>query len=190
VVSQEQLQTLVDEREICRCILRYCHGTDRLDWQLVIDSYIPGAIDDHGTFNGPVERLAEWLADKSKNRGVKQHFIANQLVEIDGDQAVCESYYLCYIEFIGDEEFGGTEDHTAVILGGRYVDRLTRYANGWRIANRTVLLDWSRSLGEPLPWSAPAAAHLAAGRQDGQDAAQLAFAQICRSRAERTSPAP
>jgi hypothetical protein len=60
-----ELQTLLDEREIRRCILRYCHGTDRQDWQMVGDCYVPGALDDHGSFSGPVEKLAEWLADKS-----------------------------------------------------------------------------------------------------------------------------
>ncbi len=92
MVSAEHLQRLLDEREIRRCILRYCHGTDRLDWQLVVDCYVPGASDDHGSFNGPVEKLADWLADKSRHRGAKQHYIANQLIEIVGDAAVCESY--------------------------------------------------------------------------------------------------
>jgi len=190
VVSAEHLRRLLDEGEIRRCILRYCHGTDRLDWQLVVDCYVPGASDDHGSFNGPVEKLADWLADKSRHRGAKQHYIANQLIEIAGDAAVCESYYFCYIEFTGDPEFGGTEDPTAVIMGGRYVDRLARYQGEWRIARRTVLVDWSRNLGRPVPWSAPAAAAFTPGRQDGRDVAQLALAEMARLRSSLTeSPA-
>ena len=162
--------------------MRYCHGTDRLDWQLVVDCYVPGASDDHGSFNGPVEKLADWLADKSRHRGAKQHYIANQLIEIVGDAAVCESYYFCYIEFTGDPEFGGRQDPTAVIMGGRYVDRPIRYQDEWRIDSRTVLIDWSRNLGRPVPWSAPAAAAFTAGRQDGQDVAQLALAEMARLR--------
>jgi hypothetical protein len=180
--SAEHLRSLLDEREIRRCILRYCHGTDRLDWQLVVDCYVPGASDDHGSFNGPVDKLADWLADKSRHRGAKQHYIANQLIEIVGDAAVCESYYFCYIEFTGDPEFGGRQDPTAVIMGGRYVDRLIRYQDEWRIDSRTVLIDWSRNLGRPVPWSAPAAAAFTAGRQDGQDVAQLALAEMARLR--------
>jgi hypothetical protein len=183
-----ELQVLIDEREIRRCILRYCHGTDRLDWQQVVDCYVPGALDDHGSFNGPVEKLAEWLAEKSKNRGAKQHYIANQLIEIDGDVAACESYYFCYIEFVGDPEFSGDDEPTAVIMGGRYVDRLARHEGSWRIASRTVLLDWSRSLGRPAPWTAPAAAHFTPGRGDGLDPAQVALAEIANSRARRAAP--
>jgi hypothetical protein len=118
---------LLDEREIRLCILRYCHGTDRLDWQLVVDCYVPGATDDHGSFNGPVEKITDWLAG---------------------------------------------------------------YQDQWRIASRTVLVGWSRNLGRPVPWSAPAAAALTPGRQDGQDVAQLAFAEMARLRSNLKEKAP
>jgi hypothetical protein len=180
----DELQLLLDERAIQRCIARYCHGTDRQDWQTVIDAYVPGALDDHGSFQGTVEEFAEWLANKSANRGAKQHYIANQLIEIAGDDAVCESYYLCYIEFTADREFADSDEPTAVLMGGRYVDRLTRFEGDWRIAHRGVLLDWTRDLGRPAPWSAPAAAHFARGRSDGQDPGSLGLAEMVRLRAE------
>ena len=110
---------------------------------------MPGAIDDHGSFRGSVDELTEWLDEKSKKRGAKQHYIANQTIEISGDPAVCESYYLCYIEFVNDPEFCGGDEPTAVVMGGRYVDRLERYQGEWIIAERSVLLDWSRDLGGP-----------------------------------------
>jgi SnoaL-like protein len=172
------LQRLIDERDIRDCVQRYCHGTDRQDWQLVVDCYVPGAFDDHGSYAGPIEGLATWLSERSGRRGAKQHYIANQLVEIAGDTAVCESYYFCYIEFIGDPEFAGTDEPSAVVMGGRYVDRMRRIAVGWRIAERSVVVDWSRDLGRPTSWSAPAAAHFTAGRNDGTDPAQLAFAEL------------
>ena len=178
----ESLQTLLDERAIRRCIVRFCHGTDRHEWGMVLDCYIPGAVDDHGSFNGTAENLADWLESNSQKRGAKQHFIANQTIEIAGDSAVCESYFLCYIEFIDDPEFGDKGAASAVVMGGRYVDRLSRYEDDWRIAHRAVLLDWSRDLGRPSPWSAPAAAAYARGRHDGQDPAQLALAEMIQLR--------
>ena len=86
-----RLETLLDEREIKNCVLRYCHGTDRLDWRTVTECYLPQASDDHGAFQGGPSEFASWLAAKSKYRGAKQHYVANQLVEISGDNAVCES---------------------------------------------------------------------------------------------------
>jgi hypothetical protein len=174
----ESLQTLLDERAIRRCILRYCHGTDRHDWAMVRECYLPGAVDEHGSFKGTAENLADWMESKSHKRGAKQHFIANQMIEIAGDTAVCESYFLCYIEFIDDAEFGDDGVASAVILGGRYVDRLSRYEDDWRIAHRAVVLDWSRDLGRPSPWAAPAAAAYAQGRHDGQDPAQVSLAEM------------
>ena len=47
-----RLEMLLDEREIKNCVLRYCHGTDRLDWLTVAECYLPQATDDHGAFQG------------------------------------------------------------------------------------------------------------------------------------------
>jgi SnoaL-like domain len=180
--TSESLQTLLDERAIRRCILRYCHGTDRHDWHMVQECYLPGAVDNHGSFNGTPENLADWLESNSQKRGAKQHFIANQTIEIAGDSAVCESYYLCYIEFIDDPECEDDGAASAVVMGGRYVDWLSRYEDDWRIAHRTVLLDWSRDLGPPRPWSAPEAAAYARGRHDRKDPAMLGLAEVVQLR--------
>jgi hypothetical protein len=176
--DERELQRLLDDRDIRDCVMRYCHGTDRQDWQMVVDCYVPGALDDHGTFNGPIEELATWLAERSKLRGAKQHYIANQIVEIACDDAVCESYYFCYIEFIGDPEFSGSDEPTAVVMGGRYIDQMRRMDVGWRIAERSVVVDWSRDIGRPTSWLSPAAAQFTSGRSDGTDPAQLAFAAL------------
>jgi hypothetical protein len=173
-----RLDLLLDEREIKNCVLKYCHGTDRLDWAMVADCYAPDAVDDHGAFQGGPAEFAEWLAEKAKYRGAKQHYVANQLVQINGDRAVCESYYCCYIEFIDDPDFtvgGGSE---AVLMGGRYVDELVRRDGSWKITSRAAVVDWSRSLGEPAHWSSPAAAQFTRGRGDSSDPACMAFASL------------
>jgi SnoaL-like protein len=173
-----RLELLLDEREIKNCVLRYCHGTDRLDWAMVASCYLPQASDDHGSFQGGPEEFAAWLAEKAKYRGAKQHYVANQLVEITGDDAVCESYYCCYIEFVDDPEFVSSGGAEAVLMGGRYVDRLSRVDGEWKIASRISLVDWSRSLGEPAHWDSPAAAKFTRGRAGEQDPANVAFAEL------------
>lgn len=174
----DDLQLLLDERQIKNCVLKYCRGTDRRDWATVAECYLPEAVDDHGTFQGGPAEFVQWLAAKDAYRGAKQHFVANQLVEIAGDKAVCESYYCCYIEFIDDPEFtvgGGAE---AVLMGGRYVDRLSRVDGTWKIASRVAAVDWSRSLGTPTHWDSPAARQFTKGSSDGSDPANLAFAEL------------
>jgi hypothetical protein len=39
---------------------------------------------------------------------------------------------------------------------------------GWRIAERRVVVDWSRDLGRPTSWSAPATAHFVGGVSTGR----------------------
>lgn len=99
-------------------------------------------------------------------------------MEIAGDSAVCESYYCCYIEFIDDPEFVASGQSEAVLMGGRYVDRLTRVDGGWKISRRVSVVDRTRSLGEPAYWSAPTAARFTRGRGDELDPANVAFAEI------------
>jgi hypothetical protein len=185
MTDMESIRILLDEREIRNCVMRYCHGTDREDWTTMADCYLSDAIDDHGSFQGTVAQLAKYLEEKASSRGAKQHYVANQLIEIDGDDAVSEAYYLCYIEFVDDVEYAGDGAH-AVIIGGRYVDELKRESGTWRIAKRIAVVDWSRDLGAPAPWDAPAAKGFARGRRDGTDPAQLAFAEL-RNKRSRVS---
>jgi SnoaL-like domain len=185
-IDEAAVRILLDEREIRACVMRYCHGTDRQDWVTMADCYTPDAIDDHGMFSGSADQLAQWLAEKASMRGAKQHYVANQLIEIDGDDAVSEAYYFCYMEFVDDIEFSG-DGTSAVFLGGRYVDRLRRESGSWRIAKRTAVVDWTRDLGAPIPWDSPAAHRFTRGRHDGSDPAQVAFLELRERRRARVS---
>jgi hypothetical protein len=176
-LDMESIRILLDEREIRNCVMRYCHGTDRHDWTMMANCYVVDAIDDHGSFQGTAAQLAQYLEEKASSRGAKQHYVANQLIEIDGDDAVSEAYYFCYIEFVDDAEYGG-DGTKAVVIGGRYVDQLRRDSGTWRIAKRTAVVDWTRDLGVPLPWDTPAAKGFTRGRRDGADPAQLAFSEL------------
>ena len=155
---------------------------------MVADCYAADAVDDHGAFQGGPADFAKWLAAKDAYRGAKQHFVANQLVEIAGDQAVCESYYCCYIEFVDDPEFSTGGGSEAVLMGGRYVDRLSRVDGVWKIASRAAVVDWSRSLGTPTYWDSPAATQFTMGRSDAADPAELAFAELLGGHFESQQP--
>ena len=92
--------------------------------------------------------------------------------------AVCESYYCCYIEFIGDPEFVASGGSEAVVMGGHYVDTLSRVDGTWKHRER----GYGRRLdAEPRGARvlvAPAAAQFTRGRGDDLDPAQVAFAEI------------
>ncbi|MBM3672399.1 MAG: hypothetical protein FJW86_09525 [Actinobacteria bacterium] len=52
---------LVAQQEIRDVLIRYTRGIDRMDGELVRSCYWPGAHDDHGAFQGPVEDFVEWF---------------------------------------------------------------------------------------------------------------------------------
>jgi hypothetical protein len=64
------------------------------------------------------------------------HFIGNHRADIDGDHATGETY--CFAHHIN-----GANDHVMAI---RYRDVYRRGSDGWRIAERTLLLDWTQDL--------------------------------------------
>ncbi len=131
--------------------------------------------------------IVKWKVPKPVRSIDKQHYMANQLVEISGDEAVCESYYCCYIEFVDDPEFTADGRSEAVIMGGRHVDRLARVGGDWKISSRVSVVDWSRSLGEPAHWSSPAAAQFTKGRGDDHDPA-TSRSPSCAPSAARACP--
>src|SRR5262245_22241598 len=137
-----RVQELIDRQSIRDCLYRYCRGVDRLDKELLLSAYHPGAIDDHGVFRGPVEEFVEWAfaGHRAKHHG-HQHYIANHTCELDGDTAHTETYM-----FMLGHNVTGTP---FTLHGGRYVDRFERREGEWRIAYRTSLVEWVGGLTEP-----------------------------------------
>lgn len=167
------VRLLLDEREISRTVLRYAHGVDRSDVDMVEACYHPGAYDDHGYASGTVEEFATRLRRAGGAQGRGHHLVGNLLIEIRGSAAVCESYFLCYLE-------GARGDPgTAGVFAGRYVDRLARRDGTWRIAGRICVMDWSRALGQGSPGrGADTFAH---GSRDERDPAVVAFRELERA---------
>jgi hypothetical protein len=142
----ERLQTLVDRQDILDCLQRYTRGVDRLDEELVASAYHDDAVDDHVIVRGTLrDFIAHWWPMQG-TRVTCQHYLSNLSVEIDGDVAYAETYFLSV-----DRQL----DRTDVALGGgRYVDRLERRDGAWRIAERVVVGEWKATAqGGDLPAS-------------------------------------
>lgn len=143
---EKTIQELSDRQEILDCIHRYCHGMDRLDRDLVLSAYHPGAWDDHGTICAPAEdfvdftikRHVEFLTD------THHHFVTNHRCEIDGDVAHATTYFL----YSGTAKKAPDADQEpqVILSGGRYIDRLERRDGTWAIADRVCLIEWNGAL--------------------------------------------
>ena len=144
-------QAAADHIEIQQVLYRYCRAVDRGDEALLRSVYHPDAIDRHGAFQGTGEAFAAMLVpamDEAPRVG--QHHITNMLIGLEGDVAEVESYFLA-LHPLGDRASG---EASHVPVTGRYLDRFERRDGAWKIADRTVVLDWSASPVAWAPWVA------------------------------------
>jgi ketosteroid isomerase-like protein len=133
-----ELRRLLDRQEILDCIHRYTRGVDRLDADLVLSAYHEDAVDSHGPFAGSPQEFVDWLWPRQAPRRSSQHIVTNHTVELDGDVAHAETYWLVALR--------GGEPEQITFGGGRYIDRFDRRDGEWRIAVRNVVSEWTTEL--------------------------------------------
>jgi hypothetical protein len=142
-VIDAKLQAMVDRHEIWQVLQRYGRGLDRLDRELVRSCYFDDAIEDHGSFVGPVAQFIDW-ADRATGAFQNAHHqVLNHYCELDGDNAYAETYFL----FIGVAE---RPPH--LMSMGRYVDHFQRRQGEWRIANRVAVIEKNFDLHDSTLW--------------------------------------
>jgi ketosteroid isomerase-like protein len=130
--SPEALQLLLDKQAILECVHRYARGIDRAEPDLVASCYHPDAIDHHGSYVGTGRGLAEWAIRAHSHTARSQNHITTHTVEVDGDSAHGETYFLVLMR---------TPSGSMQISTGRYVDRFERRNGEWRIAARLCLVE-------------------------------------------------
>jgi ketosteroid isomerase-like protein len=141
-ISDAALRELLDRQEILDCIHRYTRGIDRHDKEMVLSAYHPDAIDDHGLYCGVAKDFVDWACwFHDQNQTLHHHYVTNHSVEIDGDTAHAETYWL----FVGVNKDGA---HPLTLTGGRYIDRFERREDKWGIAARTCLIEWQGDLAK------------------------------------------
>lgn len=133
------IETTIARAEIQDLMVRYCRGIDRADADLVKSVYHPGATDNHGVFNGDAAEFAEFVVPLlASTYYCTQHQLSNMIIDIDGDRARAETYFVAHHAYTSD-----TGANRLTLFGGRYADRLERRGGRWGIVDRTVIHDWS-----------------------------------------------
>jgi hypothetical protein len=162
-VSNEALQQLLDKQEIHEVIMRYCRGIDRMDRDMILSVYHPGAIDEHGIFRGTAEEFVDYVMPVLEKEKCTTHLICNELIDVrESDVAHAESYFLAVHHRV--EEDGSQKD---LLFCGRYIDRFERRDGKWKIAHRVVLHEWSRT--EPVREFFPGAHRAPQGVRSRED---------------------
>jgi ketosteroid isomerase-like protein len=164
--------TEADRHAIAQCIYRYCRAIDRGELEALTNLYWPGAVDDHDPFVGPVEQFIPWAREILANMEQTHHFVGNMLMDFHDGWAAVETYIHAYHRIRSDE--GTVYD---LVTAGRYLDRMEKRGDEWRIAYRQVVRDWYRRYPDSADWTTGAfGTPMKAGLRSKDDPSYLLFA--------------
>jgi hypothetical protein len=138
-MKSASLTALLDRQSISDCLARYARGVDRVDEELIRSAFWEDAHDAHGAFEGSPQEFVAWFVPTQGTREVAQHFLMNQSVQLDGEVADVETYFISMGKQRGSDVIES--------VGGRYVDLFEKRNGEWRVKTRIVLLDW-QSVGD------------------------------------------
>jgi hypothetical protein len=139
-----EMQDLMDRAAIQDLLARYFQGLDRCSPEQVRSCFtddIQARYDQRPPTRG-IEELIDSLQNFNKLRAgtmkITTHFMGNLVIEsIKGDLAETETNA---IAFLVDP---GKGSDLVAMRSLRYLDRMRRQDNGWRISDRIHTLDWS-----------------------------------------------
>lgn len=144
----DDLQRLLDHRDIQDLVIRYCRAVDRADWEALRTLYHEDATDDHGSlFQGSASQYIDRLPLITKGMSSTFHQISNHLIALQGDRAEGEVYIVAY--HLKTRSCGNEEQ---VITAGRYLDRYTRDQGVWKFLSRKAVMDWNEVQPARRPW--------------------------------------
>lgn len=141
-----RIEAMLDKQDIRECLTRFSRGMDRLDEGIYKSAFWEDGEMAAGPFVGSPAECWDWASAMHRDWQIATHHdLLNTTIEIDGDVAHAETYYL----FVARNT-----DESVWLAGGRYVDRLERRGGEWRIALRTNAIEWSVAPpAMPLPFA-------------------------------------
>lgn len=122
---------LIAQDQIRNALARHGRGVDRADAGLIASAYHPDATVDYGFFTGDASMLATTLAQAMADAPPTLHSTATPLIRQSGDRAVSEAYVVAHAGAPGVQR----------LIFGRYLDRLERREQDWRITRRRYVMD-------------------------------------------------
>ena len=94
---------------------------------------------DCGLFAGSAAEFVEFAQGFLGNLKSSHHLIGQADIQVDGDKATGEVYFIAHHRLVEDGE------EKDLFVSGRYRDRYENRGDGWKIADRRELVDWART---------------------------------------------
>ena len=143
MVDEARIQMLIDKQDIYELMCRYTRGVDRFDKELVQSCFWPDAttifpLSADSAFRGQYSDYLDIDAETWRPYTAQQHYLCNHLSQVDGDQALGETYqFSFYWKVPGDDPKLNSQN------SGRYIDRYQRRDGEWRIIHREFIRNFS-----------------------------------------------
>jgi hypothetical protein len=142
-----EVRAFLEREKIRDCIARLARGEDRRDADLISTCCWSDSTSDYGVFFGTFDQYLAWVVPGSPAIPVTQHVLGQSVIELRGNAASVETQVISYHRVnMGQEE-------RDTVIGGRYLDRMEKRGDQWRISQRTMLYDWFQDFGVSVDWS-------------------------------------
>ena len=135
----DDMRALLDERSIHRLVLDYAQAVDRLDESLLRQVFTADAV-----LEGPgwrfdgIEQICTIIPTMRDMFAAAWHAVHQQTIHLNGDRAAGENY--CAGRHL---QKGGYAENQVVTMIIRYQDEYARTPEGWRMARRKEIIDWT-----------------------------------------------
>jgi hypothetical protein len=158
--KDEIIQRMLDRQEITDILMRYSRGVDRIDIETLASCYWPDAMEDHGIYVGSIADFLKFIPTWENNQDTT-HVMGTIIIDFDSPTvARTETYVRSFYNMPnGEHEMprsdlpeGGRQE---LEVGGRYLDRFEKRGPEWRIAHRTLAVDWNRLTPASSVWDTP-----------------------------------
>ncbi len=155
------MQEVMGRQAILACIQRECRARDRQDVDQINGCWWEDGIDEHGSvITAAKDYAVRANLGHGANFHMTSHNITNQVCEIDGDTAYCESYVVGGLFWL--------DGKTTTIAFGRYLDQLERRSGEWRMLTRKCTIEMTANCDASWAFSDNVKGFLKA-RWDGKD---------------------
>lgn len=157
------IDEVIAKQAITEVLYRYCRGLDRMDRDMALSVWHPGAtVDYKDIFVGTGEGFVEWVWPTHAALTSHSHQIANVLIDLDADLKAARSEAYVTATLRSTDETKGTA--LDLLARGRYLDRLSMRDGRWAIDDRIFVMDVPSVREMPL-----AVAGTITGRRDRDD---------------------
>lgn len=141
------LYEMLAKQACTELVFRFARGLDRRDEALLRSVFHPDGTDDHGYFKGTGSEFVDWVLPLLATMERTQHLIGNILVEVKGERAVSESYFVASHDLVD-----GQGNLRRMTTAGRYLDRFRVHDGEWKLFHRRAVYDWNANVPRTDTW--------------------------------------